>query len=327
MIMKNINRLLAVAALLPMMICCESGEPEFDDFDYQTVYFASQTPVRTVELGNDEQWDLTDDNAHRVHIKATMGGSYGNKNDIVIDYAVDESLCDNLFFENGGKVMPLPTSYYSLASNQLLIPKGQILGGVQVELKDAFFNDPLSLSNNYVIPLRMKKIVQGADSILEGKDYILYALKYINPWHAHYLRRGIDQVSIDGATQTVNRHSEYVENDEQVYTYTRSYLETVFPVTYTDKDGRNYTVNLNLTFSADGSCTVSSLTANVTASGSGRYVTDGEKYSFGGKDRDGLYLNYEVRIPDRNTTYQTADTLVMHYRGVTQEHFNAVEQQ
>ena len=36
---------------------CENGNPEFDDFDYQTVYFASQTPVRTVELGNDPQWD------------------------------------------------------------------------------------------------------------------------------------------------------------------------------------------------------------------------------------------------------------------------------
>ena len=308
---------------------CENGNPEFDDFDYQTVYFASQTPVRTVELGNDPEWDLTDDNNHCVCIKATMGGSYGNKNDIVVGYVVDESLCENLYFSEDNKptskVVPLPSTHYRLTDDKLRINKGEILGGVKVELTDAFFNDTKSLSNTYVLPLRMTNIEQGADRILEDKDYVLYALKYVNPWHAHYLRHGIDKVAVDGVTTEVERHEQYEENDEQVATTTTGYLENILPITYKDKAGQNYVVNLKLTFQADGTCTVSSATDNVTAEGEGKYVALGEKNSFGGKDRDALYLSYTVNIPEKNTTYQTVDTLVMHYRGIAQEHFTPVE--
>ena len=102
-------------------------------------------------------------------------------------------------------------------------------------------------------------------------------------------------------------------------------MENILPITYQDKAGENYVVNLKLTFQADGTCTVSSATDNVTAEGEGKYVALGEKNSFGGKDRDALYLNYTVNIPEKNTTYQTVDTLVMHYRGITQEHFTPVE--
>lgn len=96
---NNIRILMTALIAMAMGTSCENGNPEFDDFDSQTVYFAFQTPVRTVELGNDPEWDVTDDNNHCVRIKATMGGSYGNKEDIVIDYVVDESLCENLYFQ------------------------------------------------------------------------------------------------------------------------------------------------------------------------------------------------------------------------------------
>lgn len=326
---NNIRILMTALIAMAMGTSCENGNPEFDDFDSQTVYFAFQTPVRTVELGNDPEWDVTDDNNHCVRIKATMGGSYGNKEDIVIDYVVDESLCENLYFsENGNpttKVTPLPSGYYKLTDDKLRINKGEILGGVKVELTDAFFNDPKSLSNNYVLPLRMTGIVQGADRILEGKDYVLYALKYVNPWHAHYLRHGADKMTVDGVTSEVARHNQYVEDDEQVETYATAYLENILPITYKDKTGKAYEVKLKLTFREDGTCSVSSATDNVTASGEGKYVALGEKASFGGKDRDALYLNYKVDIPEKNTTYQTVDTLVMHYRGIVQEHFTPIE--
>ena len=71
------------------MTSCSSGDPEFPDFDYQTVYFASNVMMRTVELGKDMEVDLTMDNEHKVRITATMGGSYGNKRDITVNIAVD----------------------------------------------------------------------------------------------------------------------------------------------------------------------------------------------------------------------------------------------
>ena len=108
-------------------------------------------------------------------------------------------------------IRPMPRDYYTLASNQILIKKGEISGGVEVQLTDKFFADPLAIENNYVIPLIMTTVV-NADSILSGKpliagtkprrldlqwdilskDYVLYAVKYINTWHGYYLRRGKD---------------------------------------------------------------------------------------------------------------------------------------
>lgn len=317
--------LFAAAIVAGVLTSCSNSDSEFDDFGTISTYFSYQTPVRTIELGNDPEWDVTNDNNHRCVIQATMGGSYGNKQDVVLDYMIDPSLCDNLYFSDGiTKVKPLPESYYRLADDKLRINKGQILGGVTVEFTDDFFNDPLSLSANYVIPIRITGIVQGADEIVSGKDYTLFAVKYINPWHAHYLRRGTDKVTVDGVTTLVERKQQYVENDEQVVITTKAYLENEFPVTYKDEKGESYVVNLKLSFNDNGECTVSSNTEGVSASGSGRYVTNGEKNSFGGKDRDALYLDYKVEMPARNTVYETSDVLVMHYRGVKAELFSTI---
>ena len=98
----------------------------------------------------------------------------------------------------------MSVTHYKLASNQINIPAGSIMGGVEVHLTDAFFADEKALEQNYVIPLRMTE-VQGADSILEGKaavgdpvltnnghwsvqpkNFILYAVKYVNPQHGEY---------------------------------------------------------------------------------------------------------------------------------------------
>ena len=78
--------------------CCESGMNEFSDFDYQTVYFANQYAERTLELGEDEFVDNSIDNEHKVSIKAAWGGGYTNRENVIIDFIVDESLCDNLYF-------------------------------------------------------------------------------------------------------------------------------------------------------------------------------------------------------------------------------------
>ena len=117
---------------------CESGEQDFPDFDYQTVYFAKQYPVRTVELGNDDYVDLTLDNQHKIMIKATMGGAYDNRHDITVNFTVDPSLCEGATFKDtGDEVAVMPESYYQLASNQIVIPAGEISAGVEVQLTDA----------------------------------------------------------------------------------------------------------------------------------------------------------------------------------------------
>jgi hypothetical protein len=248
---------------------------------------------------------------------------------------VDQSLCEGVVFEDSGRdVIPMPSGYYNLASNQITIPKGSVSGGVEVSLTEDFFADPLALERNYVIPLVMES-VQGADRILQGdsdfpdearrvvaedwniipKDYIFYAVKYINPWDANYLRRGLDDITENGvkiASET--RRSTYVEYDELCKLNTLSLSELEFPLPYKDAEGNDLNVSLVLTFDANGNCTVSSGTENVTASGSGSFVSLGEKKSWGDKDRDALYLDYRVDLGSRQ--YHTRDTLVVRDRGV-----------
>lgn len=340
--LNNKNILIGSAIALIGLSSCENQDATFPDFDYQTVYFANQCPVRTLELGEDLYVDNSLDNQRKVKIVATMGGVYQNTQDRVIDFKVDESLCDNLYFaKTDTKVTPLPEEYYTLASNQIVIPSGSILGGVEVQLTDAFFEDEKCLSNNYVIPVVMTD-VQGVDSILQGtpqvdnpnrclssdwsvvpRDYVLYAIKYVNPWHGVYLRRGIDVVvKSDGSTVNEIRHKQYVENDEEVNLSTNSLKANTLSLTTYNESGQAVKFNLKLAFADDQTCTVSGTSDDYEISGSGKFVSKGEKNSMGGKDRDAIYLDYSVNFKNLSMRYATKDTLVLRNRGVAPEYFS-----
>ncbi|SFE06641.1 DUF5627 domain-containing protein [Thermophagus xiamenensis] len=320
---------------------CENQDVEFPDFDYTTVYFAYQYPVRTIVLGEDI-YDNSLDNEYKCMIYATMGGVYSNDKLINIDIAIDNSLCNNLFFENDSAVVPMPDNYYSLASNKITLDKS-LNGGVEVQLSNAFFEDPKSLVKTYVIPLVMTN-VSNADSILSGvpmvdnpvrtksadwdvqpKDFVLYCVKFINPWHGNYLRRGTDLITEGGETTTVVRHEEYVEYDEVVSLYTASLNSAIFPVQTTVEENGvpvTLTCELVLTFDDDNKCTITSGTEGISANGSGEFVKDGDKNSWGNQDRDVLYLDYQIDFGVKQ--YDTKDTLVVRDRGVTMETFNPV---
>ncbi len=334
--MNNIFKLGVAAMALLGLTACHNSEQDFADFDYTAVYFAYQSPVRTLVMGEDV-YDTTLDNEHKFMIYAVMGGCYSNDNKVTIDVVVDDSLCEDLYFDDGNPVLPLPTSYYTLEDDQIILNKS-LNGGVVISLADAFFADPLAIANNYVLPLRMTD-VSGADKILTGEaavddpnrfdagdwnvapmDYTLYCVKYINKWHANYLRRGVDKITIGGSTTEVVREEEYVEYDEVCSITTQSYTEAIFPVDITTASGETVTCELLLTFDGD-TCTISTSTDSFTASGSGEYKVDGEVNSWGNVDRDGLYLDYTIEYNGGEVKYQTTDTLVMRDRGISLETF------
>lgn len=322
---------------------CQNGDWEFPDYEYSTVYFAYQSPVRTICLGDDPSFDTSIDNLHQCQVMATMGGVYSNNKDINISFQVDNSLCDGLAFEDTGRdILPLPSTHYTLSSNdKMTIKNGKVIGGVTVQLTDAFFADPLALENNYVIPIVMTD-VQGADSILHGKalvtnprrgiksdwdvqpkDYILYAVKYINKYDAAYLRRGIDTFSGE-KTGTVVRHAKYVEKDEVVNSFsTKGLNQLLWNYPAKDTSGKLVDCKLLLTFNENGECTISSTSTGVKASGSGKFVTLGEKKSWGEKDRDALYLNYNLEYAGIKCS--TVDTLVVRDRQMIKEQFSIVK--
>ncbi len=337
----KMKKLVYLAILLSVAIAsCKNEDVEFPDFEYQAVYFAHQNPVRTITFGEDI-FDTSMDNEGRFKIMATTAGVYSNESRITIGVSVLNELCDSLIFTEGNNdVLPLPSNYYTLESNEIVIPKGSITGGVEVQLTQDFFNDSLAISKNYVLPMLMES-VNGADSILSGvplidgakrtkpgdwvvqpKDYVLYAVKYINEWHGFYLRRGQD-VMTGQIDSTIVRHEEYEENDEVNLLTTLSQSELEFPLTFQDSSGNNITTTLILTFDSEGrNCTVSSGTPGHSASGTGVFVKDGEKNSWGNQDRDGLYLDYNVDLGAIQVS--TVDTLVMRNRGVAFELFSPI---
>ena len=501
--LNNIAKILLAGAAMSALASCHNQEKVFPDYDGGvTAYFAYQYPVRTIVLGESETFDNTLDNQHKCIIYGTMGGAYKGK-DIVLDIAVDNALTDNLYFDADCEepVKAMPAEYYTLSSDQLVYG-GNYMGGVEVQLTDAFFADPDAIKNTYVIPVQMTNIVKGADQILAGtpaiegepalktdptqwavapKDFTLYAVKYVNPWDGSWLRRGVDTITEDGQTTTEVRHGQYVENDEVMYLTTESLNSVVFPMTTNvsvvvppptqyclsmtnnvagDAWGQQTVYNLStpitsgstyilsfvakgtaeaeapiflanadgdqsygypsipfttewtkvqleilpstesstimintgacvgtfylddvslvekgkseeyiadgdfptaerpagwngwggttpaavvpegyteeellptvqivpmpsdlvLTFDESGNCTVSSKTEGVTATGTGKYVKDGEKKAWANKDRDAIYLDYQVDFGSKQ--YAIKDTLVARSREITVEQFS-----
>jgi hypothetical protein len=342
----KMKKLIFSIIILSLFTACHNQDVEFPDYTYTTVYFAYQAPVRTIVLGKDI-YDNSLDNAHKCKIMATMGGVYENKTDRILDVVVDNSLCDSLKFESdsGNFVLPLPADYYSLPSEkQIVIPSGSVTGGIEVQLTDAFFNDPRSIKNSFVIPLRITSVT-NADSVLSGKnavtnpnrfvpsdwtiapkDYVLYCIKYVNPWNGAYLRRGVDiGKGNNGKTNldtTITLHNQYVERDQVVYAKTVSMNEVSLSLTTRDK-GNSTDVPFELRIKVDnaGKCTVSNPdSVSYTISGDGQFVTDGD--SWGGVNRDVMRLKYQVNF--NSTTHTFTDTIVIRDRQVKFETFTPV---
>ena len=316
-------------------------------------------------LGNDI-YDNTLDNEHKCRIWATMGGAYGGRN-ASVDIRVDESLCDNLYFldANGNvaePVRPLPTDCYKLLASKIDY-NGDQRGYVEVQFTDEFFKKEHAIDNYYVIPLVMSN-PQGIDHILTGtpfeganpsrtntvewsilaKDYVLYCVKYKNPWDAKYIRRGVDNVSENGTTTQVVRKDfslvntdvdHYTENpvnanDEVCSITTKNMTQAIFPVSF-KTSGASIHCNLLLTFSGN-QCTVSTDDENVTVTGSGEFIAKGTEmaqykdYQWGSMNgkpvqRDILRLAYNVEFNDKNIQVSTTDTLVVQTRESNQKVF------
>lgn len=224
--MNKIVSILSVGVVALAFAACHNSEQTFPDFDGgTTAYFAYQYPIRTMILGNVETYDNTSDNEGRFTIYSTFGGSYEGVN-AKIDVKVDESLTEGLYFEDGTKVKPMPSDYYTV-SGDVLDYGGGFRGGVEIQLNEKFFNDPLSVKNTYVIPMVMGENFSGVDHINRGtpmvdgsspkrqdetkwdklpKDFTMFCVNYINEYTATYLRRGVDnfdKLKYKDVTETV----------------------------------------------------------------------------------------------------------------------------
>jgi hypothetical protein len=337
------KKLFLISFVLVAVLTACNKDWSFPDYKYTTVYFPYQSPVRTLVLGEDV-FDNTLDNQHKFLVMATMGGVYENKKDVVLNIAVDPNLAAKLKFGAAGdSVYVLPSNYYTLPKDaKIVIPKGSVMGGLEVQLTDAFFQDPKAIKNTYVLPLKITSVT-NADSVLSGrtlnaspdprqpgdwivapKNFTLYAVKYINPLHGFYLRRGVTEVKGNGGNTaldtTIKYHAQYVEKDQVVSLVTRALDEVSLSLNTRNRgSSTNVPFQTILKFNNQGDITISApAAATYSVSGTGKLVKKGDMW--GEQKRDVLHLKYQVNFG--TTTHSFTDTVVMRDRGVKMETFS-----
>lgn len=311
----------AVALGMPLLFAsCENQDIEHPDYIYQTIYFAQQTPVQTITLGEDGEFDTSMDNEHRFQIYATLGGVNTNKKNRWVDYVIDNSMADRVLFDNDAPVKALPSNYYTITSDpkRIFINKGDVMGAIDIQLTDAFFADPETPFVTYVVPVRL---VEASDSILSGalkeempdpdfldpdlwsvlpKNYTLYGIKYKNKYHGTWLSRGTVTTNNNGEVTTKEHSNQYWENEEVHYLTTigldkAGYEQTVaLPVVLADGTiGEEVlTCQVVLNIAGNGDITVSTDTPGFTATGTGKYTYHGAGNAWGALDRDQIELDF-----------------------------------
>lgn len=324
-----------------LLIACQNQPVEFEDYDLQAVYFPYQLPLRTLSLGED-RIDNSLDKEGKFDIGVSIGGMYENEKDWTADYIVDNSLLTDVFTNSDPalKLMPLPPEYYTLDPvNTVTIPKGLFNGRIRVQLTDAFFDDPLSATGLYVIPLRLT--ATNASSLLVGKpavsnpdprneahwesnrspkDWVMFGIKYVNAYHGTYLHRGQDIV-VETATgvrvDTLVFRAEHVEQD-MTMRLTTAGRATAVSNGLGNRTGGDYAMALDFANDegAPGDITISPAEGSVlSVTGSGRYfdIANSEE-QWTGITWQSMYLNYTYE--EGGFTHNVVDTLVFRDRGI-----------
>ena len=330
--------------VLGAIVSCENQEFDYTDYEYQSVYFPYQYPVRTLSLGNDAI-DNSLDKKHRFHIGINVGGLYAeNPRDWRVDFQLDEALVvDYLVNGTGDTLMPMPEEYYTLTPDEFVtIPQEAFSGLIEVQLCDSFFNDSISITGQYVIPLKITDT--DADTILSGKpaggvsdpnphvathwdggilypkDYTLFAVKYVNPYHGKWLRRSTIYVydAPDGnLTDTIEIRNDHIERD-QVVGFETTGLTTASSNYLGNLEGDRFEIEVD---SQNHDIALRSIPGSmILANGTGEYIeyTD-EIEQWGGKYRDALYLKYSYVNVNDALYYEVFDTLVFRDRQIKME--------
>jgi hypothetical protein len=232
----------------------------------------------------------------------------------------------------------LPPAYYTLSSKKIIIPPGEVNAGVEVQLKDAFFDDPLAIKLGYVIPIRIVSAT-GVDSVLRGKarssianpdprvvtdwdvvpkDFTMFAINYVNPYHGKYLYRG-KSTTIDGLGVSKDSvyHPVYIERAPILSLVTTGKNKvTVKGCSFRSKIITGTTFDMVLTFSDNGDCTISQAEGSpLTITGNGKFKQDADEW--GNEKRDAIHINYQI-VSGLNK-YSATDTLVIRDRAVKME--------
>jgi hypothetical protein len=337
------KKILFLLILVLTVVGCNQ-EKVFPDYDYTAVYFPIQYPVRTLSLGNDII-DNSLDRELKFHIGVSIGGLYVNNSSWSVEYMLKPELAENLKTADGDTILILPEKYYSInPANKVEIPSGEFNGLMEVQLTDDFLDDPMAFGNHYVIPLEIT--TTSADSILRGKpvvenpdkrvpgdwesgflpkDFTLFMIKFVNPYHGYWLHRGVDYISDASGNplDTVVYRAKYLV-DNKIWELSTNGRNTVVTNGIANNLGSNHKMLLKVdeATKAIEIDSVAGASYMVQGIGESKWIEKGD--SWGGEQRETMYLNYTFN--DGANTHVVYDTLVFRDRGIHYEEFIPVVQ-
>lgn len=152
------------------------------DYPHSTVAFSNATGGMDV-VGVLAR-SVVKDEGLKLDCGIYLSGLLENNEDRWAEFEIDPSLLAGTDFEL------LPANYYTLSDDQkIIIPKGEYVGRITVELDSAaFLNDPKAVDYKYALPLRLTKTSE--DSILSTQSTQILTIKYINHYEGYYYNTG-----------------------------------------------------------------------------------------------------------------------------------------
>lgn len=338
------KKYLILFAFALALFSCENQENEFEDFDFQTVYFPIQYPARTLALGESRS-DNSIDLEHAFSIGAAVGGMYENDKERVVNIRLAPELVDGALVD-GRPVQMLPSNYYEgVEFSNITIPAGEFNGKLRVNLTDAFFQDTLTTAVNYVIPLVIEKSTE--DSVLAGmplpeigtgadrrvssdwmpgfepKDFTLFAVKYINRYHGMFLHSGVDE-TLDESGNVVNTftyRADYVEQDLLTLVTTKSLTTCYMDRLGGQNKGDNFKVELEFN-DANGTINITSANGDDTVYGTGTFVEADDPAAVVWGERGHMTLELDYYYTVGGVQHHAKDVLVYRDNNMQYEEFS-----
>jgi len=174
------------------------------DFDYTSVYFGAQRPIRTLVT-------RTDRNELVFKIGVGIGGIRENVKGYEVEYELaPELLLPGSEIAGASRYKLLPENCYTIENDNdftFYIKPGKIIGDCQVRInKNAFVSLEGATSNTWALPFRLTSTT--ADKILEEKDWTIIVIRYIDEHSGDYLYKGWQAVW-NGTTHDVLTRTEY----------------------------------------------------------------------------------------------------------------------
>ncbi|WP_372753237.1 BT_3987 domain-containing protein [Labilibaculum sp.] len=282
--MKQITVFLSGILLLATLFSCEEYEDYTYDYDYTTVYFGSQTPIRTVVARDTMELELG----------VTIGGVLENNSDEWATYSVDEDLL--AIYDTEGLFTVLPEEYYSLSNDSIfVIEKGEYAGTVTCTFdRDLFTADAFAMDETYAIPLLLNNT--SVDSILSTKDYSIIVVKYVSPYHGYYYSKGVQYtLGEDGFPTDTTTFYDADLSQNDVKEFSTLGLNTISATYF----GSSITGDMELTVNDDNTVDVTS--DDVTITNDDNCIYDEDEKTF--------YLN--VELTKSSISYSVSDTLIL----------------